>query len=263
MEIKYQKDLPNKEKITFSIQEQELNGICGGLKKELEEMISLRFIEDIIVKKNEKKLNEALKKDLKKQICIVKEEWEDSSYLRTVNERIQEEIKRKNLTFTNTTKKIKDSLKIVGLKLSILERDSITLSSSEKKLLQISISLLSNPEILILEEPFKYLDLKKQKNIIFLLRKIKEQFNKTVIIVGEDSEILYKYTNHIIITSKQNIILEGQTKKIYQNVEVLRKNKIDIPKIVEFTHLAKTQKKVKIDYHTDIRDIIKDIYKHV
>ena len=44
---------------------------------------------------------------------------------------------------------------------------------------------------------------------------------------------------------------------------MLRKSTFDIPDIVEFTHKAKKTKKVKIDYHKDIRDIIKDIYKHV
>ena len=29
------------------------------------------------------------------------------------------------------------------------------------------------------------------------------------------------------------------------------------------TYLARKDKEVKIDYHKDIRDIIKDIYKHV
>ena len=43
----------------------------------------------------------------------------------------------------------------------------------------------------------------------------------------------------------------------------MKRNKIDIPEIIEFTYLAKKQKNVKIDYHKDIRDIIKDIYKHV
>ena len=40
-------------------------------------------------------------------------------------------------------------------------------------------------------------------------------------------------------------------------------NKFSIPEIIEFTYLAKKKKSVKIDYHKDIRDIIKDIYKHV
>ena len=43
----------------------------------------------------------------------------------------------------------------------------------------------------------------------------------------------------------------------------MKKNRVNIPEIVEFTYQAKKEKKAKIDYHRDIRDLIKDIYKHV
>ena len=59
------------------------------------------------------------------------------------------------------------------------------------------------------------------------------------------------------------ILVEGDTKDIFQRVDFLSRNKINIPEIVEFTYLAKKKKNVSIDYHSDIRDIIKDIYKHV
>ena len=49
----------------------------------------------------------------------------------------------------------------------------------------------------------------------------------------------------------------------YKEVDYLKRHKIDIPEIIEITHLAKKNKNIKIDYFKDVRDIIKDIYKHV
>jgi energy-coupling factor transporter ATP-binding protein EcfA2 len=137
------------------------------------------------------------------------------------------------------------------------------LSSSEQKLVQLAISLISNPDIIILEEPFISLDMKNEKRLIMLLQKIKEQYNKTIIFVSNNTDILYKYTNHIIITKNKKILIEGPTDEVFQRVDYLKRNKIEIPEIVEITYLAKKNKQVKIDYHKDIRDIIKDIYKHV
>ena len=65
------------------------------------------------------------------------------------------------------------------------------------------------------------------------------------------------------LRGNDKILKEGNTFDILTNVNYLKKNKIDIPDIVEITYLALKNKKVKIDYHKDIRDIIKDIYKHV
>ena len=96
-----------------------------------------------------------------------------------------------------------------------------------------------------------------------LLQRLKEQFNINIILISDDCTSLYKYTENMIITKNNKILIQGPTKEIFQRVDLLKRNKIDIPEIVEFTYLAKKTKNVKIDYHQDIRDIIKDIYKHV
>ena len=51
--------------------------------------------------------------------------------------------------------------------------------------------------------------------------------------------------------------------EIMKQVELIKENLIEIPDIVDFTYKAINNKKIKIDYHKDVRDIIKDIYKHV
>ena len=151
----------------------------------------------------------------------------------------------------------------MSLEETILKRNIQTLSSSEKKLLQIALSLLSNPDLIIFEEPFKCLDKYNEKKILMVIQRLKEQFKKTIIIASDDSNILYKYTNNMLFIKNDQINLEGKTNEVFLDVEYLKKNKFDIPAIVEFTYLAKKKKEVKIDYHKDVRDIIKDIYKHI
>ena len=99
--------------------------------------------------------------------------------------------------------------------------------------------------------------------LFFLMQRLVEQHKKNILIVSKDSNILYKYTKQMIFIKNNDIIATGNTKEMYQKVEWLNKNKFTVPEIVLFTHKAKKKKNVKIDYHQDIRDIIKDIYKHV
>ena len=40
-----------------------------------------------------------------------------------------------------------------------------------------------------------------------LFQKLKEQYHKTIIIVSDDSEVLYKYTNKIIILKNDKILI--------------------------------------------------------
>lgn len=197
-----------------------------------------------------------------KRISIIREDFESISFKSTIYEYMNYEIENKNIVLKNDLKKINDSLKIVGLNKLSLDRNINTLSESEKKLLQLAIALLSNPEVLIFEEPFNKLDLKNEKKLVLLLRKIKEKYDKTIIFISPNSNLLYKYTDYLIVYDDK-LLREGKTSTILEDVEFLKRNSLSVPEIVEFTYLAKKKYNVKIDYHSDIRDIIKDIYKHV
>lgn len=260
MEITY-KNLKVKEKtLTFTIEESKINGIYSNQKEKIIELINLK-----------KKINgkilinqEEIKKDkinpIRRKVEIVKEK---TYFQNKVYEIMYYEIRQRELSLKDPKKKIIDSLKIVGLNSNYLNKTLKSLSSSEKKQLLIAIALLSNPEVLFIEEPFKMLDRNNEKKLWMLFQKMKEQYQKTIVFISEDAEILYKYTDQLIIIKNDKVEQEGQTKEIFENVEFFKKHKIELPEIVEFTYLAKKQKEVKIDYHKDIRDIIKDIYKHI
>ena len=228
---------------------------------EIDINIKEKTVTGIITDTKEEIIEEIKRKSIQK-IGIVKEDYLSSNFLIKVYEWMYYEIRRKRLILKNPKKKISDSLRIVGLDNTYLNRNINSLSSSEKILIILAISLLSNPDIIILDDLFKYLDKVNEKNLIMLLEKIRDLYNKTIILINDDSEILYKYTSNLII-KKNNLFIEDETNKLFQRVDFLHKNNIKVPEIVELTHLIKKKKKVKLEYHKDVRDILKDIYKHV
>ena len=262
MEINFINYIYKNKNNTFNIYESEINGITGNNYKELIDIIKLKkdYKGKIIIDKKE--ITNKNIYEYKNKILFIGKELDIKPYKNTIYELLYEEIKNKKIKLKDPNKKINDAVKIVGLSKEIVTRNTYTLSSSEKKLIQIAIALISNPSMLILEDPFIFLDTINTKKILLLLNRIKDQYKKTIVLATTDSEILYKYTKHTIIINK-NEIIEGKTQDIFTNLELLNNNDLQIPEIVQFTYLAKNNKKVKIDYHIDIRDIIKDIYKHV
>lgn len=258
MEIKFKSQKNN---LNFTIKDQQINGVTGSNTENIKNIIRLRNIAEgkILVDGKEIKDKSAYIKSIK----IVTERFPENVHKDSLFEYMLEEIRHYNSYPKNINKKIKDSIKIVGLEESILERNIYLCSTAERKLIQIAIALLTNPDILILEEPFNCLDYKNTKRLILLFRKMKEQYHKTIIIISNNPEILYKYTDHLIIYINGKILDEGQTDKVYTNVDMLKRHRIKVPELVEFTYKARTNKNIKIDYHKDIRDLIKDIYKHV
>lgn len=263
MEMKFLNYNYNNQILDLEIKANQIIGMTSCDETSITDLISLRQTGKGQLTINDEKITKDNLYKYQKQISLITKKLSSEYYLKTVEELMIYIIKQNNLNIRDEDKKIKDSLKIVGLDDTYLNRKVQHLSSSEKKLIQISVSLLSNPELIIMEEPFIDLDNKNEKKIIMLLQRLKEQFKKTIIIISTDSNTLYKYTEYLILLKKGKLLLEGKTEEIYLRVDYLKRNHFEIPEIVEFTYLAKRKKNVKIDFHKDIRDIIKDIYKHI
>lgn len=168
-----------------------------------------------------------------------------------------------NLEIKDVNKKIVDSLKIVGLKNIDIDMSIKDLSTSEKTLLLLAASLIFNPEVIILNNPYFGLDNKMIKRTNILFNKLVDQYNKTIIIGSNDSNELYKYTKEMIFIKNDNVIRYDKTINVYKDIDFLNNNNYDIPLSVAFTSKVNNKKKVNLNYLQDIRDIIKDIYKHV
>ena len=263
MELEFKNYKYKDNRLSFTIKEKEINGITGNHIDEIINLIRLDVnnIKNILV--NKKELREKDYYDIKRKISYIPESIDNKANYLTIEEDMIEYIKKREVYPKNLQKKLKDSLKIVGLDSSLLERYIFSLSTSEKKLVQIAKELLLNPEIIILEEPLKVLDMNNRKKIMMVLKRIKDQYNKAIIIVSIDPEVLLKETEHLIIYKNDKVLLDDNTLDAYKEVDYLKRHKIDIPEIIEITHLAKKNKNIKIDYFKDVRDIIKDIYKHV
>lgn len=158
-------------------------------------------------------------------------------------------------------KREKTILGIVGLDESILDRNINTLSSSEKYLLSIAINLIYDPKIIMFKDVFWGLDRNNKKKIMTIIKNLKED-DKIVIISHRDTNILYELVDEVILMDKENIYACGDSDELFTSSEIIKDKIVPIPYISEVTYLAKN-KKVKLSYHKDVRDIIKDIYKHV
>ena len=157
--------------------------------------------------------------------------------------------------------KQKDLLNLVGFDESILKRNIHTLSSSEKYLLSIAINLSYEPKVVLFKDVFYRLDRNSKKKVMMIIKNLKEE-KKIVIVTNNDTNILYELTDDVILLNGNSIYKSGVSGKVFTLNELMKDKVIPMPKITRVTYLAKN-KKIKLSYHKDVRDIIKDIYKHV
>lgn len=258
MEVKYEVD----QDLFFTITDNDIIGVSTTNNKEIISILELDNIDKLNIIMDEKKLTTDEKWLLAKKTEVVTK-LTNINFIKSVEDYMNYIIKKNLIQMKNPDKKKESSLKIVGLSPEYLGREYYSLSSSEKFQVSLAISLLSNPTILILDNPFTYLDLHQEKELIKLLQRLKEQYKKMIVIVDDNCNKLYKYTNKMIFVKNNHNVLEGDTNESYTRVDFLKRQGFSIPDIVEMTYKAKKTKGVKIIYHKDIRDLIKDIYKHV
>ena len=97
---------------------------------------------------------------------------EESFIFSNVKEELSFGLNKYNYKVDNIEKRIEDTLKMIGLDNSYLDKNPFNLSSGEKSLLSLGVVLSLNPKLIIIDEPTIYLDNKKEEYLIKLLKRL-------------------------------------------------------------------------------------------
>ena len=155
---------------------------------------------------------------------------------------------------------VSDVIKLLELPSNFLDKKINELSTTEKIYLNLLRNISKLETIIVFKNIFLGLDLNNQKKFIKLVNYLKD--NYIIFITSDDVNVLYRLSDYAIISTKRTIRYDTN-EKVYTNVKDLLKLKLDIPVLSYITYKAKEEKNINLFYRKDVRDTIKDIYKHV
>ncbi len=199
--------------------------------------------------------------NLRYKIGLVFQVPEEQFFCKTVKEEIEFGMKYFKKSVKSIEKHVSDALIMMGLDDSYLNRNPFTLSSGEMRKVAIASVLAFNPKIIILDEPTIGLDNKSKENLIKIIKLLKNRYKKTIIVVSNDTDLLLKISDNVILLDKGKIILEGNKYDVFK--QDISKYGLKRPKIIEFEQLVLEKKGIKIGYRDDINDLMKDVYRYV
>ena len=196
-----------------------------------------------------------------KKCGILKENFEDSFFCNTVYQDMFFVFKKNGIR--NCDKKIWKALKIVGLRESILNKSFFDVSKGEQKKIALAILLSLNPEVYLLDEPFRNLDYASKERMINLFKMMKFKYGKTIIIASSDTDMALREADEVVCLKNGKVIFKGNKFDLFTNMKLFEKSNLTLPKLVEFTNFVKDNKAIDIGYRDDISDLMKDIYRFV
>jgi len=91
------------------------------------------------------------------------------------------------------------------------------ISGGQKQRVMIAMAIACNPALLIADEPTTALDVRVQKSIMELLKKLQLQFNMSVLLITHDLELVRDVADDIVVLYKGNIVESGNARNILNN----------------------------------------------
>jgi peptide/nickel transport system ATP-binding protein len=91
------------------------------------------------------------------------------------------------------------------------------ISGGQKQRVMIAIAIACNPKLLIADEPTTALDVRVQKSIMNLLKKLQLQYNMSVLLITHDLGLVSDVADDIVVLYKGNIVEQGKARNILSN----------------------------------------------
>lgn len=189
---------------------------------------------------NEKLTNDTIN-NIRKKIGIVFQNPDNQFVGVTVKYDIAFGLENQQLPPKEIQKKVVEFAEFVGME-EYLEKEPHTLSGGQKQRVAIAGALAMQQDILILDEATSMLDPRGTREIIELIKKIKEDKNKTIITITHDLE-LAQMSDYLFVLKDGNLILEGTPEVVFKEEELLKSSHLEIPLALSvYNEISKDEK---------------------
>ena len=130
--------------------------------------------------------------------------------------------------------KAKELIKLVGLDESYLDKSPFELSGGEMRKIALCGVLALEPKVLILDEPTVALDYQSREEIMAMVKRLKEEFNMTIVLVTHNMDYVLEYADKVFVLKNGEISFEGKVENLFLNEQILKENSLELPEVLKF-----------------------------
>ena len=130
--------------------------------------------------------------------------------------------------------KAKELINLVGLDESYLDKSPFELSGGEMRKVALCGVLALEPKVLILDEPTVALDYKSREEIMTMVKRLKDEFNMTIVLVTHNMDYVLEYADKVFVLKNGQVSFEGEVEELFSNEEILKDNSLELPEVLKF-----------------------------
>lgn len=136
---------------------------------------------------------------------------------KTIGWLLEEPLKLKGgYTKEQRMEKVREMLGRIGLEETVLAHYPNQLSGGQRQRVCIGMALMSEPKVLIADEPVSALDVTIQAQILKLLAKLKDEMGLAILFISHDLRVVYQICDNVMIMEQGVIVEQGSVADIYK-----------------------------------------------
>ena len=130
----------------------------------------------------------------------------------------------------NAYKIARDAMKKVGLNPEQFEEKSpFELSGGEKRRVAIAGIIAMQPKYLVLDEPMAGLDPRGRREILLLLKSLRNEIGCAVIMISHSMDDIAAFADHVAVLNTGRLVKCGSVEEVFSDMEELKNMGLDVP----------------------------------
>lgn len=183
--------------------------------------------------------------DIRRQVGMVFQNPDNQIVANVVEEDVAFAPENLGVPSEEIRKRVDEALKTVDM-YEYRKHAPHLLSGGQKQRVAIAGAIAMRPECIVMDEPTAMLDPMGRAEVIETILKLKAKENMTVVLITHYMEEA-ALADRVVVMDDGKIVLNDVPKKVFSEVELLKKLGLDVPQVTEFAYEL-NQSGIDIDY---------------
>ncbi|MEI9477170.1 MAG: energy-coupling factor transporter ATPase [Deltaproteobacteria bacterium] len=160
-------------------------------------------------------------------------------FSKTVYEEVGFGLKMLGETPKTIEDRVSEVLEVVGLQ-GYEKNIPFAMTKGERQRLAVASVLAVRPQVVVLDEPTTGLDIRQQRDLMEMLRRLNQK-GHTIVIITHSMEVAAEYANRVVVLKDGAILRDGPTRDVFSEEDQLREASLRPPPLVQLSNWLGTK----------------------